>query len=176
MMEDLSLHILDIAENAVAAGATRVRIAVNENERRDVVTFRVTDDGRGMSSEEKARALDPFFTTGRKRTGLGLPLLAQTVELCGGRLTLATAPGRGTRVIARLPYSHVDRPPLTRMAETIMTLVFAHPEIDFGYRHTRNGSRFSFLRHGRSGGAADPAEIAAIRAALRAGLERIGAL
>lgn len=176
MMEDLSLHILDIAENAVAAGATRVRIAVNENERRDVMTFRVTDDGRGMSSEEKARALDPFFTTGRKRTGLGLPLLAQTADLCGGRLMLASAPGRGTRVIARLPYSHVDRPPLTRMAETILTLVFAHPEIDFGYRHTRNGSRFSFLRHGRSGGAADPAEIAAIRAALRTGLERIGAL
>ncbi len=175
MMEDLSLHILDIAENAAAAGATRVRIAVNENERRNVLAFRVTDNGRGMTGDEKARALDPFFTTGRKRTGLGLPLLAQTVDLCGGRLTLASAPGRGTRVIARLPYAHVDRPPLTRMAETVMTFVFGHPEIDFGYRHTRNGLRFSFLRHGRSGKAASPAEIAAIRAALRSGLGRIGA-
>jgi hypothetical protein len=174
-MEDLSLHILDIAENAVTAGATRVRIAVNENERRDVLTFRVTDNGRGMSGEEKARAFDPFFTTGRKRTGLGLPLLAQTAEICGGGLRLSSMPGRGTRVIARLPYSHVDRPPLTRMAETIMTLVFAHPEIEFGYRHTRNGLLFSFLRHGGSGGAVLPAEIAAVRAALRAGLERIGA-
>lgn len=175
MMEDLSLHILDIAENAVAAGASRVLIAVNENEPRNVLTFRVTDNGRGMSSGEQARVLDPFYTTGRKRTGLGLPLLAQTAETCGGRLTLASAPGRGTRVIARFPHSHVDRPPLTRMAETIMTLVFAHPEIALGYRHTRNGLRFSFLRRGRRGGAADPAEIAAIRAALRAGLERIGA-
>ncbi|HSA95673.1 MAG TPA: ATP-binding protein, partial [Acidobacteriota bacterium] len=55
MMEDLSLHVLDIAENAVAAGATRVRIAVNENERRNVLTFRVADNGRGMSAEEAAR-------------------------------------------------------------------------------------------------------------------------
>jgi hypothetical protein len=176
MMEDLSLHILDIAENAVAAGATRVLIAVNENVLRDVLTFRVTDDGRGMTREEKARALDPFFTTGHKRTGLGLPLLAQTAELCGGWLRLDSAQGRGTLVVVRLPYSHVDRPPLTRMAETIMTLVFAHPEIDFGYRHTRNGFRFSVLHHGRSGGAADPAEISGLRAALRSGLERIGAL
>lgn len=174
MMEDLSLHILDIVENAVTAGATRVLIAVNENERRDRLTFRVTDNGRGMSREEQAQALDPFFTTGRKRTGLGLPLLAQTVELCGGRLTIGSGPGRGTRVAASFPYSHVDRPPLTRMAETVLTLVFGHPEVDFSYRHTRNGSRFSILRHGRGGGA-DAAEIRRITASLRRGLARIGA-
>jgi len=174
MMEDLSLHVLDIAENAVAAGATRVLIAVNENELRDVLTLRVTDNGRGMSREEKERALDPFFTTGRKRTGLGLPLLAQTADVCGGRLTLTSAQGTGTKVVARFPFTHVDRPPLTKMAETMMTLIFGHPGIDFGYRHTRNGSRFSFLRHGRSGGAVFPAEIAGIREALRSGLARIG--
>jgi hypothetical protein len=175
MMEDLSLHILDIVENAVTAGASRVRIAVNENERRDVLTIRVSDNGRGMSPEETARALDPFFTTGRKRTGLGLPLLAQTAEQCGGRLTLASLPGRGTRVAARFVYSHVDRPPLTKMAETMMTLFFGHPEIDLAYRHTRNGLRFSCLRRGRSGAAAAPAEIAGLRDALREGLTRIGA-
>lgn len=175
MMEDLSLHILDIAENAVAAGATRVLIAVNENEPRDLLTLRVTDNGRGMTREEQARVLDPFFTTGPKRTGLGLPLLAQTAELCGGRLRIASTPGHGTRVIVRLAYSHVDRPPLTKMAQTLMTLIFAHPEIDFGYRHTRNRLLFSMLRHGRNAGVADPAEIAGLRAALRSGLERIGA-
>jgi hypothetical protein len=174
MMEDLSLHILDIAENAVAVGATRVLIAVNENERRDRLTFRVTDNGRGMSAEEKARALDPFFTTGRKRTGLGLPLLAQTAELCGGRLSIRSKRGIGTRVSASFPYSHVDRPPLTKMAETVMALVFGHPGTDFGYRHTRNGSRFSMLRRGRGGGPA-PAEILALRESLRRGLSRIGA-
>ena len=112
MMEDLSLHILDIAENAVAAGATRVLIAVNENERRDILAFRVTDNGRGMSREEKERALDPFFTTKRKRTGLGLPLLAQTAEVCGGRVVIESVPRKGTRVTARFRFGHIDRPPL----------------------------------------------------------------
>jgi len=174
MMEDLSLHILDIAENAAAAGATRILIAVNENEGRDRLTFRVSDNGRGMSAEEKARALDPFFTTGRKRTGLGLPLLAQTAEICGGRLMISSEPGVGTRVSAVFPCSHVDRPPLTRMAETIMTLIFGHPAIDFGYRHTRNGITFSILRHSR-GQVVRPAEIVAVKESLSRGLARIGA-
>jgi hypothetical protein len=175
MIEDLSLHILDLAENAAAAGATRVRIAINENAKRDTLTIRVTDNGRGMSAEERARAFDPFFTTGRKRTGLGLPLLAQTAELCGGGVALAPTPGRGTRVVARFRLSHVDRPPLTKMAETMMTLFFGHPAIDFAYRHTRNGSRFSLSRRGRGGGPTDPAEITALGDALRRGLRRIGA-
>ncbi|MCU0243866.1 MAG: ATP-binding protein, partial [Acidobacteria bacterium] len=84
MMEDLSLHVLDLVENAAAAGARRVSLSVTESAARDQLVIRVTDDGRGLSPEEKARAFDPFFTTGRKRTGLGLPLLAHTAEACGG--------------------------------------------------------------------------------------------
>jgi hypothetical protein len=175
MMEDLSLHILDIAENAVAAGATRVLIAVSESARRDRLSLRVTDNGRGMSEEERARAFDPFFTTGRKRTGLGLPLLAQTAEACGGRVVLETATGAGTRVRALFRLSHVDRPPLTNVAETMLALVFGHPEVGFRYRHSRDGSVFSFSRPGRGGGAVLPADITALRDAFSAGLRRIGA-
>jgi Histidine kinase-, DNA gyrase B-, and HSP90-like ATPase len=175
MMEDLSLHILDIAENAAAAGATRIAIAVNENAARDLLSLRVTDNGRGMSREERRRAFDPFFTTGRKRTGLGLPLLAQTAGQSGGRIRLVTAPGRGTRVTARFRLSHVDRPPLTRITETLMTLVFGHPQVDFLYRHTRNGNVFRCLRRGAPGGAVSPAEVVGLRKRLEAGLGRIGA-
>jgi anti-sigma regulatory factor (Ser/Thr protein kinase) len=174
MMEDLSLHILDIAENAIAAGATRVLISVNENERRDVLAFRVTDNGRGMSRREKARALDPFFTTKRKRTGLGLPLLAQTAEVCGGRVIIESAPRQGTRVTARLRFRHIDRPPLSKMAETMMMLFFGHAEVAFRYQHTRNGYRFSYFRGALAGRAAASAEIAALRDSLRTGLKNIG--
>jgi hypothetical protein len=174
MMEDLSLHILDIVENAVAAGATRVLIAVNENAGRDLLSFRVTDNGRGMSREEKERALDPFFTTKRKRTGLGLPLLAQAAEVCGGMVVLESVPQKGTRITARFRFRHIDRPPLTKMAETMMMLFFGHAEVEFHYRHTRNGLRFSYLRRAFPGRATASAEIAALRDSLRTGLKKIG--
>jgi hypothetical protein len=174
MMADLSLHILDIAENAIAAGATRVLISVNENEKRDILAFRVTDNGRGMSRHQKARALDPFFTTKRKRTGLGLPLLAQTAEVCGGRVVIESAPRKGTRVTAHLRFGHIDRPPLSKMAETMMMLFFGHAEVEFRYQHTRNELRFIYLRSARAGRAAASAEIAALRDSLRTGLKRIG--
>ncbi|MCX6568744.1 MAG: ATP-binding protein [Candidatus Aminicenantes bacterium] len=174
MMEDLSLHILDIAENAIAAGATRISIAINENEKRDILTFRVTDNGRGMSRQEKERALDPFFTTKRKRTGLGLPLLVQTAEVCGGRVVIESVPRQGTRVTARFRFGHIDRPPLSKMAETMMMLFFGHAEVEFRYQHTRNSSRFIYSRSAFPGRAAASNEIAALRDSLRAGLKRIG--
>jgi len=179
MMEDLSLHILDIAENAVAAGATRVSILVNENERRDVLTIRVRDNGRGMSRKTLGRALDPFFSTKGKATGLGLPLLAQAAEQSGGRLSILASPGRGATVTARFRFHHIDRPPLTRMAATLATLIFGHPDVGFFYRHRRNGLVFRYdgtPRLKRSPGAAGlgPELIGSVRAELRAGLKRLG--
>lgn len=180
MMEDLSLHVLDLAENALAAGATRIGIAVNENEKRDLLVLRVTDDGRGMTAEEKKRALDPFFTTKRKRTGLGLALLAQTAGLCGGAVAVESARMKGTKITARFRYHHIDRPPLTKMAETMMMLVFGHPEVDIRYRHRRNGRVFAFGSRGffdraGAGSAWNPELIEAARKTLRRGLKKIGA-
>ena len=105
MMEDLSLHVLDIVENAVSAGATRVRISINENAARDVLTLRVTDNGRGMSARERARALDPFFTTGDVGGGMGLGLSTchAIVTAHAGTLTVTSDVGMGTTVRVELP-------------------------------------------------------------------------
>ena len=181
MMEDLSLHILDIAENAVAAGASKVSISINENEGRDLLSIRIMDNGRGMSKEVRKRALDPFFTTKNKKTGLGLPFLAQAAGLAGGRMIVESAPGRGTRIIACFRFSHIDRQPLRKMAETMMTLVLGHPEIDFRYRHRRNGREFRFrsrrfIAEGGAGSPTDPQLILAVRKDLREGLKQIGQL
>ena len=180
MMEDLSLHILDLAENATAAGARWIAIAINEDEQRNILTIRVEDDGAGMTAEERARALDPFFTTKHKKTGLGLALLAQTAGQCGGKVVLDSAPMEGTKVEALFRYHHIDRPPLTRMAETLMMLAFGHPEIDFRYSHRRNGRVFRFesrrfLRQAGRGPVWTPLMIEAVGKALRGGLRKIGA-
>lgn len=176
MMEDLSLHVLDLVENAAAAGARRVSVSITESAARDRLVIRVADDGRGLSATEIARAFDPFFTTGRKRTGLGLPLLSHTAETCGGRVTLDSVPGRGARIVAVFRLGHIDRPPLTRMASTMMTLIFGHSDLTLAYRHNRNGRVFRYMRTGGTTGAAlSPAAVVRVDKTLREGLQRIGA-
>jgi signal transduction histidine kinase len=91
-VEDLSLHILDIAENAIRAAASVVEVDVEERQGEDALTITISDDGRGMSREELDKALDPFFTTkSHKRVGLGLPLLAQAAREAGGDMRYAGA-------------------------------------------------------------------------------------
>ncbi len=179
MMEDLSLHILDIAENSIAAGATRIAVSILEDESRDSLTIRISDNGHGMSKADRDRALDPFFTTKKKRTGLGLPFLAQAAGQSGGKLSIQTAPAKGTRVVARFVHGHIDRPPLTKMAETMTTLIISHPEIEFRYRHERNTEVFEFSgsRYLRDSGATswfNPGVIGSVQKVLRDGLKRIG--
>ncbi|MBN2206415.1 MAG: ATP-binding protein [Candidatus Aminicenantes bacterium] len=179
MMEDLSLHILDIVENAVAAGATRIAVSVTEDERRDLLLIRVADNGPGMSKRALRRALDPFFSTKGKRTGLGLPFLAQAAEQCGGRMTLRAAPGRGTAVTSRFRYGHIDRPPLTNMKGTLLTIILGHPEIVLVYTHRRGERTFRFRSRtppGPSGPAVGlgASSIAAVSDALEGGLRRLG--
>ena len=179
MMEDLSLHILDIVENAIAAGASRIQVSVNENEKRDTLTIRVKDNGPGMPEAAKGRALDPFYTTKKKRTGLGLPLLAQAADQSGGEMSFEATRGRGTNVVARFRHSHVDRPPLTKMTETLMLLILGHPEIDFRYSHKRNEKSFEFsgrkfLKDAGAESWFDPELIGAVKETLRRGLGELG--
>ncbi|NIO06517.1 MAG: ATP-binding protein, partial [Deltaproteobacteria bacterium] len=84
-MEDLSLHILDIAENATAAGAQLVEIIIEQNTESDRLQIVIRDNGRGMDRAMLARADDPFFTTRTtRRVGLGLSLLHQATREAGG--------------------------------------------------------------------------------------------
>lgn len=141
-MEDLSLHILDIAENSVNARAQRIEILITRDVEQDLLRLEINDDGTGMDRETLSRVRDPFFTTKGKKTGLGLPFLVQAAEQSGGGLTIASAPGKGTKVTATFGWSNVDRPPLGDMAGTIMTLIAGHPDVDFVYEEREGGRAF----------------------------------
>jgi len=146
-MEDLSLHILDVVENGIRAGATLVEIEVIEVPSEDRLEVVIRDNGCGMSEEEKRRALDPFFTTKTvraKKIGLGLPLLRQSAQEAGGDLEIITERGKGTTVRAWFEYSHIDRKPLGDMAATIMTLVIGNPEVDFLFKNMYESKAFEF--------------------------------
>lgn len=141
-MEDISLHILDIAENAVRAEAKNIEIILTRDRERDLLRVEVVDDGRGMDAATVARARDPFFTTKNKKTGLGIPLLSHAAEQTGGRLTIDSTPGQGARIEAVFGWRHLDRPPIGDMAETVLTLIAGHPDLDYVYEE-RDG-KYSF--------------------------------
>jgi signal transduction histidine kinase len=144
-MEDLSLHILDIVENSIAAMAGRIEIRIEENQARDLVTIEIKDDGNGMDEQTLKKALDPFFTTRKtRRVGLGLSLLAQAARDSEGTFDLSSKPGEGTTVNATFRLSHPDCKPMGDIGQTMQVLVIAHPEIEFLYEHKKDNSVYHF--------------------------------
>jgi len=142
-MRELSLHILDIAENGIAAGADHLLIRVEECGASDRLMLSVEDNGRGIPPEKINHIEDPFVTTRKnRRVGLGLSLLATAAKRCEGDITVEARSGKGTRVTASIRRSHVDRAPLGDMAATLAVLILGNPHIDFRYTHRVDGREF----------------------------------
>ena len=135
-MKELSLHLLDIAQNSLAAGAQHLDISLTEDGA-GRLEITVSDDGRGMTPELLARVTDPFTTTRTTRkVGLGLPLYRLAAEQTGGSLAIQSAVGRGTVVTAVFCRTHLDCPPLGDLAGTVALLIQGSPGVSLTYRHT----------------------------------------
>ena len=142
-MLELSLHILDIAENAVRAEAKTVTITLIEDPQTDRLTLEILDDGKGMTENELKRVLDPFYTTKKvRRVGLGLPMLAQAAQNAGGWFEIESKPSEGTAVRVAFRLSHIDRQPLGDLQGTLTTLIMGNPDIHFIYRHRREQNEY----------------------------------
>src|SRR5207247_3542403 len=63
----------------------------------------VADRGVGIAPSDLGHVFDPYFTTKRGGTGLGLPIAKNIVEGLGGTIQVSSAPGRGTEIIIELP-------------------------------------------------------------------------
>jgi hypothetical protein len=138
-MEDISLHILDIVENSVAASADKIEIRITEDIKQDLLTVEVIDNGVGMDDDTQKKVLDPFYTSKTvRRFGLGLPLLSEAAKAANGKLSILSKKGEGTQIKADFQHSHIDRQPLGDMGQTIITLVMGNPEIDMIYVHKKN--------------------------------------
>jgi hypothetical protein len=144
-MKDLSLHILDIVQNSISAGASLIKIEIRENPAKDTYELMISDNGRGMNSKTLQNATDPFFTSRTTRNvGLGLPLLKQNAERTGGSFNLESAPGVGTVVSAVFIYNNIDRLPLGDIGGVFALLSSANPLIDFIYSHQSETDTYIF--------------------------------
>ena len=140
-MKELSLHLLDVAQNSVTAGARHIDLALEEDVRH-TCRMVIGDDGKGMSAELLAAVTDPFTTTRTTRkVGLGLPLLRMMAEQTGGGVEIESEVGVGTTVTARFRTDHIDCPPLGDIAATVALLIQGAPDVEWTWqRVTPRGS------------------------------------
>ena len=144
-MKELSLNILDIAENSVKAKATLTEITIDETD--TTLTITIKDDGCGMSNETLESVTNPFYTTRTTRSvGLGIPLLIMSAEQTGGYVKLTSKKAdrlddsHGTTVIAHYNKNHIDFTPLGDVISTVITLIQGHPDTDFLFIHRKGDS------------------------------------
>lgn len=133
-MQDISLHLLDIIENSVRAKADTIWLSITKNINRDLIRFVIQDNGCGMDSKTIEKALNPFYSSKEarvKKIGLGIPLFKQNAELAGGSFSLTSELGSGTEVQAVFGLSHIDRMPLGNIADTLITAIIGHLDVDF---------------------------------------------
>ncbi len=140
MMQELSLNVLDVAENSVRADASLVEITVEEDTAAGWLTIVIRDNGRGMTPEQVQTVIDPFYTTRTTRkVGLGVPFFRMAAQLSGGDLTIQSRVGEGTAVTATFGLTSIDRMPLGDINGTIATLVQCNPGIDWLYTRRKDG-------------------------------------
>ncbi len=136
-MREIALHLLDIAENSVAAHASEIAISVSEDLVGDRLSAVVLDNGKGMDAEMVRLVVDPFVTSRTTRkVGLGIPLFKAAAEMCNGGFEIASEIGKGTRLSVEFQRSHIDRMPLGDLPGTILTLVVAFPEIHWLFEYS----------------------------------------
>jgi len=143
-MEDLAQHILDLAVNSLEAKANSIEINIAEDTAGNIMEFSIRDNGRGIKNSALPKVMDPFYTTKKqKHIGLGVPLLDEAVQRCGGTLEIRALPRRGTMVRAAFPRNHLDRAPLGDIAGTLISLLTGRDDLHLKYTHRYNGLVFS---------------------------------
>jgi anti-sigma regulatory factor (Ser/Thr protein kinase) len=142
-VRELSLHIMDIVENGIAAGATSVDIAVNEDRKGNRLEITIRDNGRGIPASLLEEVLNPFYTTRTtRRVGLGLSLFREASRRCEGDFHIRSGEGEGTEVYASFKRDHIDLAPFGDIAGSLTSLIMGNPDVDFVYRHDVDGESF----------------------------------
>ncbi|MBR6523572.1 MAG: ATP-binding protein [Clostridia bacterium] len=142
-MKELSLHILDIVQNSIKAGAKNIEIKIDENTADDLLTIEINDNGCGMSEEFLRKVKDPFVTTRTTRKmGMGISLFEAAAVQCGGGLDIESELGVGTKLKVTFVHSSIDRAPIGDMAETMLTIISGAPDIEYIYEHKKDDKVF----------------------------------
>ncbi len=143
-MRELSLNVLDIAQNSVSAKATLITVEVIESTKENDLFIGIYDNGKGMDKETLESVKDPFYTTRTTRkVGMGIPLFKMAAEMTGGSFDIESEVGVGTKVKAYFKTNHLDFYPLGDMCSTVLMLITMNLHIDFVYRYKIDEKEFT---------------------------------
>ena len=144
MMTEISLNILDIAENSIRAQASLITISVRVDTQADKLDVTIEDNGCGMTPEQVEHVEDPFYTTrSTRKVGLGVPFFKMAALSAGGDFSIWSEPSKGTIVYAQFGLSNIDRMPLGDISGTIHTLIVFNQNIDFVYNYQYDDKSFT---------------------------------
>ena len=126
-MRDLSLHLLDLVQNSITAGASLITIRITKDDN-GLLTMVLEDNGKGMSPELLAQVTSPFATTRTTRkVGLGIPMMKENAEKTGGSFRLESEVGKGTTLTATMDTANIDCLPLGDLTGTLLSLMLTNP-------------------------------------------------
>lgn len=144
-MNDLSLHIIDVIQNSLSAGATLIELTISESIVKNRLDIVLADNGKGMTQEQVNSLDNPFFTSRTtRRVGMGIPLFKDSALQSGGDLKISSELGVGTTISANFVLDHIDRPPLGDIANSFILMVSANPNIDFKFYYHFEEESFVF--------------------------------
>lgn len=143
-MKEISLHILDLINNCLAAKATEIEVEILDSVSENIVRITITDNGCGILPKDLDKVTDCCYTLRKeKNIGLGLALAKQNAERSGGGLRIESVYQKGTKVEFWFEKNHIDRQPLGNMA-SVVSIVNSQPAIDLCYRHITDWGEYVF--------------------------------
>ena len=140
--------LTDTAQNSIEAGASLVEVSLVEDGA--TVSVAIVDNGKGMDEETRRRAFDPFFTEAgkhdKRRVGLGLPILKQLCEMCGGGVSLESEKGIGTTLRYHFDARSIDLPPMGDVSAALLALFNYPGDFELVFTHRTQAGEYTIAR------------------------------
>lgn len=142
MFDELSLNVLDIAQNSIRAKATLIEIAIEVRTDLNLLSITIKDNGQGFDREEYEKGKTKH-TYGDRRNGMGISLFRESAEITGGDLKITSQKGSGTSLTANYALDSPYRMPMGDINATVEALILCCKDTDFIYAYKVDGESFT---------------------------------
>lgn len=139
---ELSLNVLDIAQNSIRAKATLIEITLEVRTDLNSLSITIKDNGQGFDPNEYEKG-KKTGTYGDRRNGMGISLFRESAEITGGDLKIASQKGSGTSLTANYALDSPYRTPIGDINATVEALILCCKDTDFIYTYMVDGESFT---------------------------------